>query len=85
MDLIDEHSTHAFEWQPDKIDFVSLQGHGITPTADNLIYQWTYTGADIPRDREERLKINLWLFGGNPPTDLDEQELVIEHVEFISD
>ena len=82
--LIDKYSTHAFDWQPDNIDFISLHGHGLIPTADNLIHQWTYTGTNIPPDSEERLKINLWLFRGQSPSDLEEQELIIERVEFIA-
>lgn len=83
LNLIGEHSTHAFDWQSEKIDFISLQGHGLTPMEDNLIHQWSYTGANIPPDSEERLKINLWLFRGRPPADLNEQELIIERVEFV--
>ncbi len=85
LDLVGERSTHAFHWQPHRIDFLSVQGHGFTPTPDNLIHQWTYTGANIPPDSEERLKINLWLFRGRPPADLNEQELIIERVEFVAD
>ncbi|SKB73835.1 Glycosyl hydrolases family 16 [Parapedobacter luteus] len=84
LNLTGSYSTHAFDWQPDRIDFVSLRGHGLTPTTDNLIHQWTYTGANIPPDSEERLKINLWLFRGQSPADLNEQELIIERVDFIA-
>ena len=85
LDLMDERSTHAFNWQPEKIDFISLQGHGLTATADNVIHQWTYTGQHIPPDSDERLKINLWLFRGQAPSDRKEQELVIDRVEFIKE
>lgn len=85
LDLIGERSTHAFNWQPKKIDFISLQGHGLTPTADHVIHQWTYTGANIPPDSDERLKINLWLFRGRAPSDAREQELVIDRVEYIKE
>ena len=85
LDLTGEHSTHAFNWQPEKIDFISLQGHGLAQTASNVIHQWTYTGANIPPDSDERLKINLWLFRGQSPSDMKEQELVIDRVEYIKE
>jgi len=83
LNLTGDLSTHAFEWLPDKIDFVSLRGHGLLQTAENLIHQWTYTGGNIPPDNEERLKINLWLFRGQQPADLNAQELIVDRVEFV--
>lgn len=83
LDLLAEFSTHAFHWEPQTIEFASLQGHGIAPGADNIIHQWTYTGQHIPPNSQERLKINLWLFRGQIPSDMSEQELIIERVEFV--
>jgi len=83
LDLPGELSTHVFHWQPEKIDFVSLQGHGLSQDEDNLIHEWTYTGGNIPPANGERLKINLWLFRGQSPSDRKEQELIIDHIEFV--
>ena len=83
LNLLGTQSTHAFNWQPDRIDFISLQGHGLSPKPGNLIQEWTYTGDDIPPKNEERLRMNLWLFRGAAPSDQKEQEIIIEKVEFI--
>lgn len=83
LHLMGAQSTHAFNWQPNKIEFISLQGHGLTSGVENVIHKWTYTGEDIPPENEERLRMNLWLFRGVAPSDIKEQEIIIEKVEFI--
>ncbi|MHC8950023.1 glycoside hydrolase family 16 protein [Sphingobacterium hungaricum] len=83
LNLLTDKSTHAFNWQPDYIDFFSVQGHSATPNVSNLIQEWKYTGTNIPPDTDERLKINLWLFRGQSPSDGKEQEMIIEKVEYI--
>lgn len=83
LNLLGTQSTHAFNWQPDRIDFISLQGHGLIAKPENLIHEWSYTGGDIPPENEERLRMNLWLFRGKAPSDGKEQEIIIEKVEFI--
>lgn len=83
LHLLGDRSTHAFNWQPDKIVFISLQGHGRTPDGENVIHQWVYTGTDIPPENGELLRMNLWLFRGAAPSDRKEQEIIIEKVEFI--
>lgn len=74
-------STHFFDWQTDKIDFGSFYGHTLTPKDTDIISTWTYTGENIPPDSEERLKINLWLFQGQNPSDNQEVEMIIDRVE----
>ncbi len=76
-------STHMFDWQPEKIEFASYRGHTLDPLAEAVIGTWTYTGDDVPPDSNERLKINLWLFRGNPPTDQKEAEMIIDRVEIL--
>lgn len=84
LNLLTDQSTHAFNWQTDRIDFFSRQGHGTTVDDDNRIHEWTYTGPDIPLHKgTERLRMNLWLFRGTPPSDGQEQEMIIEKFEFI--
>lgn len=78
LNLDGEKSTHWFNWQPDRIDFASYQGHSAElPAAADIIQKWTYTGTDIPPDVDEKAKINLWLFRGNPPANLKETEMII--------
>jgi len=78
LNLTEEKSTHWFNWQRDRIDFMSYQGPSLElPEVSNIIQQWTYTGTDIPPDTDERTEINLWLFRGTPPSDLKETEMII--------
>lgn len=84
LNLLTEFSTHSFNWQSDRIEFFSRQGHGLTINEDNLIHAWTYRGDHIPPSRAtERLRINLWLFRGQVPSDAKEHEMIVEKVEFI--
>lgn len=83
LDRIGEQSTHVINWQAKSINFISRRGHGLQVDDSNLIHQWNYTGDDIPPDNEERLKINLWLFRGQAPSDGQAQEMIIEKVEYI--
>ncbi|RAV31058.1 glycoside hydrolase family 16 protein [Sinomicrobium soli] len=83
LGLSGETSTHSFDWQPDSIDFISLYGHDTAVSENNVIHSWNYKGSNIPPDKDERLKLNLWLFRGQNPSDLKEQEIIIEKVEYI--
>lgn len=84
LNLVTDHSTHSFDWQADRIAFFSRQGHGLTVDDDNRIHEWTYQGNNIPPHRgTERLRMNLWLFRGQSPSDAKEQEMIIEKFEFI--
>ncbi|MEI7830683.1 MAG: hypothetical protein WCI31_12985 [Prolixibacteraceae bacterium] len=77
-------STHWFNWQKDRIDFASVQGHSsVLPSAGNIIQQWSYSGPNIPPLSVENTKINLWLYQGNPPSNLQEAEMVIAGFEFL--
>jgi len=49
----------------------------------NTIDEWTYSGKDVPKEKTEKLRLNLWLFKGQIPSDFKEQELVIDSVRFI--
>lgn len=74
-------STHRFFWKEDAIQFQSYRGQHIgSPPADSLIAAWTYEGSKIPPSRNERLHLNFWLVGGNPPANLMVAELIIRAV-----
>jgi len=79
--LESDRSTHLFNWQKDRIDFASFQGHDLNPPENKIIKKWSYTGKDIPTDSDEQLKMNLWLFKGNAPSDNKEQEMIISNFE----
>ena len=81
LELNSDQSTHFFNWQPDRIEFGSFRGFSLEPETEDVINTWTYTGENIPPDSDERLKLNLWLFRGEKPTDNQEAEMIIDHVE----
>ena len=43
----------------------------------------TYTGADVPKPGDERVRLNLWLFGGAGPTNGLSTEVVVESFAFV--
>jgi hypothetical protein len=84
IELSNLQSSHWFNWQKDRIDFASVQGHSSTlPSQGNIIRQWSYTGSNIPPLSAENIKINLWLYQGKPPSNLQEVEMVISGFEFL--
>ncbi len=76
---------HSFDWKAEEITFLSLFNteDGTNPDSDTIHY-WKYTGKNIPFDKNERLKINLWLFRGNPPTGNFAQEIVIKILKYFN-
>ncbi len=73
-------STHRFTWSPGAVHFASYRGR--TTDEANLIYEWTYTGSDVPPAGNSQARLNLWLNDGAPPTDGEEVEIIIEAFEF---
>ena len=69
-------STHRFTWQPGRITWESLDATGAT------IATRTYTGSDVPKPGDERVRLNLWLFGGAAPTDGNPVEVVVQSFTF---
>jgi hypothetical protein len=69
-------STHRFNWQPGQITWESRDGAG------NLIARYTYTGADVPKPGDERVRLNLWLFNGAAPTNGLPVEVVVRSFAF---
>lgn len=81
LNLSTNLSTHQFQWVEDSIQFQSFRGHQAgPPPTDSLIAQWTYQGNKNPPDGNERLHLNFWLMGGNPPLNQQEAELEIRAV-----
>ncbi|MCF7910964.1 MAG: T9SS type A sorting domain-containing protein [Candidatus Cloacimonetes bacterium] len=76
-----ELSSHAFNWQPDRVEFRSWRGGPDDESPENMIFEWTYTGPHIPRPEQPRVHINLWQFGGSPSAD---QEVIIDEFTFVS-
>lgn len=83
LNLKSDLSTHFFNWQANSIEFGSYQGHTLEPILEDVIHTWTYTGTDIPPVSDEKLKLNLWLFRGNAPTNNQPAEMIIDRVEIL--
>jgi hypothetical protein len=85
MKLRGDDSTHGFDWRADSVFFQSLYGHQPFPgSEEDEVASWTCTGDDIPPAGEGNARINLWLLNGDPPSDGEEAEVIIEAFEFAS-
>jgi hypothetical protein len=77
-------STHGFDWQPRRVYFQSFEGHQAFPVPNaDAIQSWEYVGSCIPPEGVGNARINLWLTGGNPPSDGKEVEVIIERFDFL--
>jgi len=74
------HSTHWFNWNSGSVQFSSYQGR--PPDLGGEIETWVYTGPDIPPAGAGNARINLWLLNGDPPSDGQGVEVIIEAFEF---
>ncbi len=79
--LPDARTTHEFRWTPGRVVFRSWLGH--RPAPGSLLAEWTYEGADVPKEAPDlRLHINFWLFRGAPPQNGQGAEILIRQVTF---
>ncbi|WP_114791079.1 hypothetical protein U0035_21810 [Niabella yanshanensis] len=80
----DHQSVHWIDWFPDQIAFASFRGLlRDTAKAGNMIQKWAYSGDDLPVDRDESVKLNLWLFKGLPPANRKETEVIVSGFRII--
>lgn len=82
VDLTNEDQllTHFLIWTPKKAEFRTYRGKFASlpaPSDKNLVNSWVYDGSDLPEPGKEKVRFNLWLFGGNPPSDGKKADLVI--------
>ncbi len=82
--LSDCYSTHKFQWFSSGINFQSYYGHySNLPSIDKLIKEWTYTGANVPTQGNEKVHLNFWLYKqGVVPSDQLEAEVIIKSFSF---
>lgn len=75
-------STHSFTWRSDKVLFETLQGNtnpAYAPTS-SIIKTWQ---SQVSCDSEgAKAVINLWLYHGLAPSDMQEVEVVVTGFEF---
>lgn len=77
-------STHGFIWRSQSVFFQSLHGHYTSPPKSiHIIKSWEYTGKNILPPGNEKVRINLWLFKGNPPLNNKGAEIIIKKFEFV--
>jgi hypothetical protein len=69
-------SKHSFEWRAGQIVWRSYNGDG------TLRDTYSYSGTDVPSSRDERVRLNLWLFQGRAPSDGQPVEVVVKSFTF---
>lgn len=74
--------TSQMEWRADHVAFSAWNSWASAPSASDLIYQWTYSGAYIPPPGQERVHINLWLLNGSAPASGIGDEMVVNSFTF---
>ena len=74
--------TSQVEWRTDHVTFRAWNGWSSTPAGTDVIYEWTYTGGNIPLVGQERVHINLWLLNGNAPAAGSGDEMVINSFSY---
>ena len=74
--------TSQMDWRADHVTFRTWNGWSGTPAASDIINQWTYTGASIPRPGQEQVHINLWLLNGSAPLKSVGDAMVINSFTF---
>jgi len=80
MLLEGSHSLHRFNWTRGSVQFSSYQGR--PPDLGGAIETWVYAGPDIPPAGAGNARINLWLLNGDPPSDRQGVEVIIEAFKF---
>jgi hypothetical protein len=73
------YSTHYINWTSSLVTFKSIHGHYQEPPNPNfLIRQFTYSGSrNLTESEFPRIHINVWLVGGQPPSNGQEVEIII--------
>jgi hypothetical protein len=70
-------TVQQFTWRAGEVSFTSRRlDTGAT------VATYVYRGADVPKPGDERVRLNLWLFGGAAPQDGQPVEIVVESFAF---
>jgi hypothetical protein len=83
MKLEGNFTSHIINWNPDSLVFESYHGNYISSERNVPINSWSYSHSSIPDPRQAKIRINIWLFKGITPSDLEEQEVIVESFNFI--
>ena len=72
------YTTHQFSWYPDFVNFYSYHGHVLAnDQVATPIKFWVYP-KKLRKPRKVNIRINLWLYKGNPPVGEEEVEIIIK-------
>jgi hypothetical protein len=72
---------YSFDWQPEEVDFSA--GRGRNRSIANWLFSESVIGeGTVPDSGQAQVRINLWLFRGNAPTDGQPVEVVISGFTF---
>ena len=71
-------TVQQFTWRPGSVSFVSQR-----LDTGAIVYAYTYIGTDVPKSGDERVHLNLWLFGGAAPMNGLPVEVVVESFAFV--
>ena len=79
-----DFSTHKFIWNIGRILFQSYYGHYANlPSIDYLINQpFQYTDTKVPPESDEKVHLNLYLYGATLPSNVQEAEVTIKSFTF---
>jgi hypothetical protein len=84
MELKGEFTTHRFTWHSTSVAFESLHGHH--DDNSNKFADWLYQPDDQPAYISQKampVRINLWLFQGQPPRNGQQVELIVRSFKFM--
>ena len=74
--------TLSFDWQPGVVHFLAVRGHKLFPPYDTVLTDWYYVGPSVPSPGGEHARMNVWLDGGNSPSDGLEAEVLVSSFQF---
>ena len=83
VDLNGDHTTHRFIWNSASVSFQSLHGHHDDNSSQ--FENWVYQPPDLAGYISQKpmpVRINLWLFKGQPPGDGHQVELIVRSFKF---
>lgn len=74
-------STQILNWTPGQAAFESRTGHWTAADPGSLVSSFPFTQG-VPTTVDENFRFNLWMFRGDPPTDAQTVEVIINRFEF---
>lgn len=75
--------THWMIWKKDRVEFRTYCGSYVSnPDPSTLLHTWVKTGSAVPTPGNERVRFNLWLLNGEPPTNLKPRKVAISRFLF---